>query len=78
MRKPWECNVTLDYSQQHLIKMANQIAGNMPSRENVPAQIVQHMAQFWTPPMRADLKQLAEQLPDSLNGEVLAALALEG
>lgn len=70
--------MTLDYSQQHLIKMANQIAGNMPSRDNVPAQISQHMAQFWTPPMRADLKQIAQRVPDSLSGDVLAALALEG
>ncbi len=69
--------MTLDYSQQHLIKMANQIAGNMPSRENVPAQIVQHMAQFWTPPMRADLKKIAENAPDSFSDDVLAALALQ-
>jgi len=69
--------VTLDYNQQHLIKMANQIAGNMPTRENVPAQIVQHMAQFWTPPMRADLKKIAENKAESLSVEVLAALALQ-
>lgn len=69
--------MTLDYSQQHLIKMANQIAGNMPTRENVPAQIVQHMMQFWTPPMRADLKKIAEHKAASLSDEVLAALALQ-
>mgnify|MGYP000178990078 FL=1 len=69
--------MTLDYNQQHLIKMANQIAGNMPTRENVPAQIVQHMMQFWTPPMRADLKKIAENKAESLSDEVLAALALQ-
>ena len=69
--------MTLDYNQQHLIKMAKQIAGNMPTRENVPAQIVQHMAQFWTPPMRADLKKIAENKAESLSDEVLAALALQ-
>ena len=71
------CNVTLDYSQQHLIKMANQIAGNMPRRENVPAQIVQHMAQFWTPPMRTDLKKIAEHTAELLSEDVLAAVAMQ-
>ena len=57
--------------------MANQIAGNMPTRENVPAQIVQHMMQFWTRPVRADLKKIAENKAESLSDEVLAALALQ-
>ena len=57
--------------------MANQIAGSMPTRENVPAQIVQHMTQFWTPPMRADLKKIAENTADLLSDDVLAAVAMQ-
>ena len=69
--------MTFDYNQQHLIKMANHIAGNMPTRENVPAQIVQHMMQFWTPPMRADLKKIAEHTAELLSDDVLAAVAMQ-
>ena len=36
-------NASADYKRQHLIKMANQIADNVPTREDVPAQVSQHM-----------------------------------
>ena len=35
-----------NYKQAHLIKMANQIASNVPTREDVPAQISAHLRQF--------------------------------
>ena len=42
----------MDYQQRHLVKMANQIAGSIPVRADVPEQICQHMRQFWTPVMQ--------------------------
>lgn len=66
--------MTLDYTQQHLIKMANQIAENMPSRENVADQIADHMLRFWSPSMRSDLAKIAVEVPGSLHEDVLTAL----
>ena len=40
-----------DYKQQHLIKMANQIASSIPTRDDIPGQISAHMRQFWTTEM---------------------------
>ena len=68
--------MTLDYTQQHLIKMANQIAGNMPSRVDVPGQIAEHMLRFWAPTMRLDLDKIAKESPELLSDEVRAALGL--
>ncbi len=66
--------MTLDYTQQHLVKMANQIAGNIPVRDDVPGQIVEHVTRFWTPVMRADLQRIGREQPDLLADEVQAAL----
>jgi hypothetical protein len=63
-----------DYRQEHLIKMANQIAHSVPSRDDVSGQISQHMRQFWTPGMRELLAQIAKDTPEQLSAEVHAAL----
>jgi len=67
--------MTLDYNQQHLVKMVNQIAGNIPTRDDVPGQIAEHMTRSWTPAMRADLQRIGREMPDTLATEVQAALA---
>ncbi len=67
-------NASSDYKRQHLIKMANQIADNVPTREDVPAQVSQHMRQFWTPEMQQTLRDIASSTPDFLNEEVHSAL----
>ena len=55
--------MTLDYTQQHLVKMANQIAGNVPSPDDVAGQIADHVTRFWTPAMRSDQAALAVRSP---------------
>jgi hypothetical protein len=63
-----------DYKQQHLIKMANQIAHSMPSRDDKPGQISAHMRQFWTSEMQQTLRQIASETPDLLSEDVHSAL----
>ena len=63
-----------DYKQAHLIKMANQIASNVPTREDVPAQVSAHLRQFWTSEMQQALQEIAAETPDRLTEEVLHAL----
>ena len=55
--------------------MANQIAGGVPSREDVAGQVSHHMQQFWTPEMLKDLSDIATTKPDCIAAEVHAALA---
>ncbi len=63
-----------DYKQQHLIKMANQIAHSMPTRDDIPGQIGAHMRQFWTSEMQKTLRQIASETPDLLSEDVHNAL----
>jgi hypothetical protein len=63
-----------DYKQQHLIKMANQIASNIPSKEDIPGQISAHMRQFWTSEMQQTLRDIAAETPDILSEDVHTAL----
>ena len=63
-----------DYKQQHLIKMANQIAQSMPTRDDIPGQISAHMRQFWTSEMQKTLRQIASETPDLLSEDVHHAL----
>ena len=63
-----------DYKQQHLIKMANQIASNIPTRDDIPGQISAHMRQFWTSEMQQTLRQIASENPDLLSEDVHNAL----
>ena len=63
-----------DYKQQHLIKMANQIAHSMPTRDDIPGQISAHMRQFCTSEMQKTLRQIASENPDLLSEDVHNAL----
>ena len=63
-----------DYKQQHLIKMANQIASSIPTREDIPGQISAHLRQFWTSEMLQNLRQIAVETPDILSEDVHSAL----
>ena len=63
-----------DYKQQHLIKMANQIASNIPTKDDIPGQISAHMRQFWTSEMQQTLRDIAAETPDILSEEVHSAL----
>ena len=65
----------MDYHQEHLVRMANQIAGGVPTREDVAGQVSHHMKQFWTPVMLKDLSDIATTKPDCIGAEVHAALA---
>ena len=63
-----------DYKQQHLIKMANQIANSIPTRDDIPSQISSHMRQFWTTEMLKTLRTIAAETPDILSEDVHSAL----
>ena len=63
-----------DYKQQHLIKMANQIARSVPTPEDTPEQISAHMRQFWTSEMLQTLREIAAETPDILSEDVHSAL----
>jgi len=60
--------------EQRLVKMANQIASNSPTRTEVASQVGQHLRQFWTPGMRTALLKIATDMPEQLSPEVHAAL----
>ena len=63
-----------DYKQRHLIKMANQIASNIPTKDDIPGQISAHMRQFWTSEMQQTLREIAAETPDILSEDVHSAL----
>ena len=65
----------MDYHQEHLIRMANQIAGGVPTREDVAGQVSYHMQQFWTPVMLKELSDIVANTPDCVDAAVHAALA---
>jgi len=64
----------LDYEQAHLVKMANQIASNVPSRDDIAGQVANHLRTFWTPVMRADIIEIARSHPQELAAQVHDAL----
>ena len=65
-----------DYKEQHLIKMANQIASSIPIRDDIPGQVSAHMRQFWTPEMLKTLCEIATDTPDILSEDVQSALRI--
>ena len=67
-------NTSGGYKQQHLIKMANQIASSIPTREDIPGQVSAHMRQFWTSEMLKTLSEIAAETPDLLSEDVHSAL----
>jgi hypothetical protein len=66
----------LTYEQTHLVKMANQIAANIPGRDDIPEQLVAHVRSFWTPAMLADLEFLTREQPDIFDADVRVAAEL--
>ena len=64
----------LDYEQSHLVKMVNQIASNVPKRDDIAGQVANHLRTFWTPVMRADITEIARQHPETLAAQVHDAL----
>lgn len=64
----------MNYEKAHLIKMANQIAANIPIRRDIPEQIAGHLRNFWTPAMRAQIEELAREHPEDLVPNVHEAL----
>jgi len=65
---------SLNYDQLHLIKMINQIASNVPNRNDVAGQIATHMRSFWTPVMQVDIQQIAREHPETLTADAHQAL----
>ena len=63
-----------DYKQQHLIKMANQIASSIPTREDIPGQVSAHMRLFWTTEMLKTLREIGTETPELLSDDVHSAL----
>lgn len=64
----------LDYEQARLVKMVNQIASNVPNRDDIAGQVAVHLRTFWTPVMRADITEIARQHPETLAAQVHNAL----
>ncbi|MFL1453086.1 formate dehydrogenase subunit delta [Marinobacter sp. GN3S48] len=60
---------------EHLVKMANQIAENAPSKDSPEATaeaVASHLRKFWAKPMKQTIKQYAES-----SGEGLCELAMD-
>lgn len=68
--------VNLNYEQSHLVKMVNQIAANVPNRDEVAEQIAAHLRSFWTPQMRIDIIAISDDYPDVLDPQVRTALEI--
>lgn len=66
----------LNYEQAHLVKMANQIAANVPNRSEVAEQVATHMRSFWTPEMRSDIEEIERDYPADLVPDVHVALEI--
>lgn len=66
----------LNYEQAHLVKMANQIAANVPNRSKVAEQVATHMRSFWTPEMRRDIEEIERDYPADLVPDVHVALEI--
>jgi NADH-dependant formate dehydrogenase delta subunit FdsD. len=64
----------LDYEQAHLVKMVNQIASNVPNRDDIAGQVANHLRTFWTPVMLADIIEIARSHPQELAAQVHDAL----
>lgn len=66
---------------EHLVKMANQIAANVPDPANAAQQTATHLRTFWAPVMIDDLVAIAHDSPDAVAPavhEALSALRPEG
>lgn len=65
--------------EQHLVKMAAQIAANLSAgvdAETAAVRTADHMKRFWTPEMRARLLACSQDAITDIDATVLAALTL--
>ena len=60
---------------EHLVRMANQIAANVPDQQRAAEQTAAHLRAFWAPAMIDDLAAHAASHPDDLVPAVHAALS---
>ena len=64
---------------EHLVKMANQIAGffaSYPDQEAAAVETATHLRKFWAPPMRERLIAHAQEAGDDLAPVARRAVAL--
>lgn len=57
-----------------LVKMANQIALNIPDRVNTSQAVGAHLVKYWAPSLIATLQDYVASYPHEVSEEVLAAL----
>ncbi len=63
------------HDPQALIKMADQIAKNIPDRAHVAQATRDHIKTFWAPSMIENLKEYANKHPEEVSADVRGALA---
>lgn len=62
-------------TEPSVVRMANQIALNVPDRANAAQATATHIRTFWAPSLIEDLQALVAANPTCVNDIVLAALA---
>jgi len=62
-------------SSAPLVKMANHIAANVPTRDDAATETTQHIRRFWTPAMIDALAREVAGDPAAVSAPVQAALA---
>jgi predicted secreted protein len=62
-------------TQSSVVRMANQIALNVPDRANAAAATATHIRTFWAPSLIEELQAEVDDDPTCVNDIVLAALA---
>ena len=62
------------HDPQALLKMAEQIARNIPDRGHVTQATSQHLKAFWSPSMIAELQRFSQEHPEEVSAEVRGAL----
>ena len=58
-----------------LVKMADQIARNIPDRAHVAKATSEHMKSFWAPSMITTLTDYSHKHPEEVSADVRGALA---
>ena len=58
-----------------LVKMADQIARNIPDRAHVAKATSEHIKSFWAPSMITTLTDYSHKHPDEVSADVRGALA---
>jgi formate dehydrogenase major subunit len=70
-----EHDIAGDSQLDSIIRMANQIAANIPATSAPEIEVAHHIVQFWTPEMRERLHKDVDK--SKLNPIVLKAMELE-